>query len=299
MMKIGLALGGGGARGFFHIGVLKGLEKLGINIDYIGGTSMGALIGALYALYKDASFVERLVLDTLKKYERELRVFKSFSTSSEIEERKLFLEKAFNFVREFYLWNIKKVRVYLIAPQPFLKIFKELFGKKTFGECKIPFFCSAVDLKEGKPLYIEEGLLYKAVLASCSLPGVFPPLKLKGKILVDGGVLVPLPVCFLKEKVDFVIGVSLESQKNSHREVKNIVEILFWVERIRYQKILSDILKKIDFLISLDSSFNWTDFDKASLFIQLGEEAILKQEDRLKKTLRRYFWKRLFFKKIF
>ena len=295
MMRIGLALGGGGARGFFHIGVLKGLEKLKIKISYIGGTSIGAVVGALYALYQDATHVEKIALDILEKYKKELAIFKNYTASSEVEERKLFLEKAYNFVKEFYLWNIKKIKFFLVSPSPFLKIFKELFDKKTFRDCKIPFLCSTVDLKKGEPLSLEEGTLFKAVLASLSLPGFFPPLRSKDKILVDGGVLLPLPVTFLKNRVDFIIGVNLEPEKIPPEEVKNIVEILFRVERIRYQKILENILKEVDYLISLkDASLKWTDFDKAKKLIDLGEKEVLDNQEKIIKILKKHFWRKIF-----
>ena len=252
-------------------------------------------MGALYALYQDAGYVEKIALNILEKYEKELAIFKNYTASSEVEERKLFLEKAYNFVKEFYLWNIKKIKLFLVSPSPFLKIFKELFGKKTFRDCKIPFLCSTVDLKKGEPLCLEEGTLFKAVLASSSLPGFFPPLRNKDKILVDGGVLLPLPVTFLKSRVDFIIGVNLEPERIPSEEVKNIVEILFRVERIRYQKILEDILKEVDYLISLkDTSLKWTDFSKAKRLIELGEKEVLDNQGKFIKILKKRFWRKIF-----
>ena len=92
-MKIGLALGGGGARGLYHIGVLKALEKLKIKIDCIAGSSIGAIVGGLYALYADADKLENIISQTLQKHHKVVDSFKIFSSSSSIEGKKLFLEK--------------------------------------------------------------------------------------------------------------------------------------------------------------------------------------------------------------
>jgi len=149
-VRIGLALGGGGAKGFFHIGVLKALTSLGIKIHSISGTSIGALIGALYALHLDAEKVEEVTLNILNKYKREIEALKSYGGSSDVEEKRLFLEKSFDFVKEIYLWNLRIIRPYLVNPKPFLRVFRELLGLATFNECKLPFQCSAVDLIKGE-----------------------------------------------------------------------------------------------------------------------------------------------------
>jgi NTE family protein len=303
IMRIGLALGGGGAKGFFHIGVLKVLETLKIKLDFIAGTSMGALIGALYALHKDSLSVESLILGALEKYKGEILSLKNYSASSDVEEKKIFLEKSFNFVREFYLWNLRMIKPFLVDPRPFLKLFKELLGLNAFGDCKIPFLCSAVDLNQGEIVTMGKGLLYKAVMASCSLPGIFPPLRLKDKCLVDGGILLPLPASFLKDKVDFIIGVNLIYPWEGFKDIKNAVDIMFIVDRIRYRKILEDNLKEAHFLVFPQHlSFTWADFDKAQEIIALGEKEMLAKKKELMEAIRCHsrgfsLLRRLFIKK--
>jgi len=295
-MRIGLALGGGGAKGFFHIGVLKALTSLGIKIHSISGTSIGALIGALYALHLDAKKVEELTLAILNKYKKEIEVLKGYSGSSEVEEKRLFLEKSFDFVKEIYLWNLRIIKPYLVNPKPFLRVFKELLGLATFNECKISFQCSAVDLTKGELISLERGFLYKAVMASCSLPGFFPPLRMKEKLLVDGGALAPVPSLLLRKKVDFVVGVTLESSCISHQEAKNAVEVMFMVDRIRYKKILEETIKETDFLISFPHApFKWTDFDKAESLIEMGEKETLAKEDEFIKIIKKHRRRKIFF----
>jgi len=295
-VRIGLALGGGGAKGFFHIGVLKALTSLGIKIHSISGTSIGALIGALYALHLDAEKVEEVTLNILNKYKREIEALKSYGGSSDVEEKRLFLEKSFDFVKEIYLWNLRIIRPYLVNPKPFLRVFRELLGLATFNECKLPFQCSAVDLIKGELISLERGFLYKAVMASCSLPGFFPPLRMREKLLVDGGVLAPVPSLLLKEKVDFIVGVSLESAWVPYQETKNAVEVMFMVDRIRYKRIFEETIKEVNFLISFPHApFKWTDFDKAEDFIEMGERETLAKKDEFIKIVKRHRRRKIFF----
>ena len=302
-MKIGLALGGGGAKGFFHIGVLRVLESLNIKIDYIAGTSMGALVGALYALYSDVNEVERIILGLLDEYRDDVFALKKFSTSSDAEQaeqRKVFLEKSIDYVKKLYLWNLRMVKPYLVNPRPFVKILKQLYGSKCFEDCQIPFLCSAVDLQTGECCALERGPLGKSVLASCSLPGVFPPVKLKQKTLVEGAVLVPIPAPLLKGKVDMIIGVNLDTAWLYPKEIKSVIDVMFVSDRIRYKKILADSLQDVDFLISLDNdSFRWTDFDRAEELIELGRTRAYQVKDSLLKLVRYYSKKRYFWQKLF
>jgi len=286
-MKIGLALGGGGARGFFHIGVLKVLETLPVKIDYISGTSAGALIGGLYSLHPDAYWLEALCLDILDKYSKELAPLKTFSSQSQVEQRKLFLEKSFNFVKDFYLWNMRMVKPFLLDPRPFIRFFRDFFGTSTFSDCAIPFVCSAVDLNEGKLCTLSQGLLSKAVMSSCSYPGVFPPVKTKGKTFIDGGVLAPLPADLLKDKTDFIIGIDLEMPWDGKKEIKNALEVMLTSDRARYQKIVDLCRKDADFLLCLDKPLSWTDFDRVKEMISAGEEYMHEHKDELILNLKR------------
>ncbi len=247
-MKIGLALGGGGARGFFHIGVLKVLETLPIKIDRIAGTSAGAMIGALYALHPDSHWIEKIVLDTLLKYKKELAPLKALSSDSQVEEKKLFMEKSFNFVKDFYLWNLRLVKPYLVSPRPFVRFFRDLYGLNTFSDCKIPFSCSAVDLARGSLVILKEGFLSKAIMASCSYPGVFPPVRIKNVVLVDGGVLAPVPTVLLDQTVDFTIGVGVDLKRDNNYEIKNALDVMFSADRIRHDKIVEISKANIEFL---------------------------------------------------
>jgi NTE family protein len=295
-MKIGLALGGGGARGFFHIGVLKGLESLGIKINSIAGTSIGAIIGGLYALQPDACRLEKFAFDILNKYKKEIFSFKGYSASISVKEKKIFLEKSFEFVKEVFLWNLRIIKPYLIDPKPFFKIAKNIFKNYKFSDCKIPFTATSVDLIKGEKVLIEDGLLYKAIIASCALPGFFPPLKWKEKFLIDGGILLPVPAEPLKNKSDFIIGVNVEVLQEGAPQIKNAIDVLFLADKIRYKKIVEENTKEVHFLISPQlKEIYWADFDKAKDLVKKGEREIIEKREELFRILKREKLRRFFF----
>lgn len=284
-MRIGLALGGGGARGLAHIGVLEVLEKEKIHLDFISGTSMGAVIGALYAKEgkltylkeKIFSFLER---DIIKKLEE------GFSLAQDRQEPFPKIKKAFLFIREFYLWNIRMVKKRLIDYKPFEALFKEALDDLKFSDCAIPFICVAVDLLNQDVVYLKEGFLYQALLASCALPGVFPPLKIEKKYLVDGGVLEALPTRALKKKVDFIIGINLEKKKRKGF-LRSGMDILLSADEIRHLKLIEFSKREADFLFEPDTAcFGWADFSRASEIIERGREEAYRRIFELKKRLR-------------
>lgn len=177
--KLGLALGSGGALGFAHIGVLKSLEENKIPIDFIAGSSAGAIVGAHYALYKDVNLLEEVGFDFAKEKPFKLFDLDSITDRARKEERiKLFLE--------------------------------EIFRDKRFSDLKIPFSAVTVDLESGEEYVIKKGRLEDAVFASMSVPGVFGPAFFWGKWLVDGGVANPTPISVVKEMgADYVLGIDL------------------------------------------------------------------------------------------
>lgn len=291
-MKVGLALGGGGARGFAHIGVLEVLEKERIPIDIISGTSMGAVVGALYARDRSVKLLKDKIFSLVHREAlRELE--EKFSPSQGEDKTRIHkIRKTFLFVKEVYLWNLRIVKKWLIDYKPFEVLFKEAVGNLTFSDCKIPFLCVATDLIEGEEVCLEEGLLYEALLASSALPGIFPPLKLNERFLVDGGVLGTLPVDSLREKkTDFIIGVSLDKRRRL-RFLRSSLDIILSVDEIRYDKLNQISASKADFLLEPDTSdFGWADFSHIEEIIDKGREEAEAKITQLKKRLkhRRFF----------
>lgn len=172
--KIGLALSGGGAKGFVHLGVFKALREFGLEPDIIAGTSAGALAGALFA---DGYEPEEIV-DLFVGYE-----FKQFA-------------------------EIQMPKSGIFSLTGFRKFLKKYLRAKTFDELNIPLLVIATDLDEGLSVAFDSGPLIEPLLASCSIPIIFDPVVIEGVHYVDGGLLRNFPVTNIRELCDTVIGVN-------------------------------------------------------------------------------------------
>jgi NTE family protein len=178
-MKIGIALGGGGAKGLAHIGVIKVLEEHGLIPQIVSGTSIGALIGALYLLGGDIYAVEAYALGFENS---NLRPYLSPRPSSSG----------------------------LISEKGIQNFLHELFGSKRIEALDRPFFCPATDIRRGREVMFSRGSLLKAVRASISVPVIFKPVRLQRSYLVDGGLINPVPVDVLKKNHSgFTIAVNV------------------------------------------------------------------------------------------
>jgi predicted acylesterase/phospholipase RssA len=177
--KIGYALGGGAARGLSHIGVLKVLEKNNIFPDIIAGTSIGALIGALYASGTKIDDIEQFAL--------------------RLDLKRLVL-----------LADVTIPTSGLIGGKRIISLLKSILGDLTFDQLKCDFACVATDINTGEQVVLKEGSLLDAVRASISIPGIFSPIRIKGHYLVDGGLVNEVPVSVCREMgAGYVIGVNV------------------------------------------------------------------------------------------
>ncbi len=194
--KVGLALGSGAARGLAHIGVLSVLEKEGIPIDMIAGTSTGAAIGALYAQGKDASVIKSLVQNL------------SWKRLASLAD--LALPKT-GFIRGR---KIKDLLALFIG------------GDIEFSDLRIPFACVAADIMTGEEVVISHGSVLEGIRASISIPVIFTVVKWKGRYLVDGSLVNPVPVSVLKDMgADLIIAVNvIPTIKDRAQRVKRIKE---------------------------------------------------------------------------
>ena len=178
MKKLALVLGGGAARGYAHVGVLKVLEKNGITPDLIVGTSMGALVGGLYSIGKTADELEKLA-----------QKFNSIGTFSLIST--LFKDN---------ILNVSKAK----------KMIHDQVKELTHEDCKIPFVSIATELNTGKEKRFTKGLLKETIMASISIPGVFPRQKIGENFYCDGGLLNNLPENVAKELMPDAIVLSID-----------------------------------------------------------------------------------------
>jgi NTE family protein len=191
MMRIGLALSGGGARGISHIGVLKALEELGVNISVIAGTSAGSIVGSLYAHGYKADEIMSIVMET----------------------------KLFRSMRPAWTWTG------LLSLEGLQDVLKKYIPHNQFQSLKIPLTVVATDIRKGKAEYFSEGDLIPAVLASCCVPAVFNPIALRGNTYVDGGLTDNLPASCIRDQCNLLIGSHCNYIADGF-DIKNIRSII-------------------------------------------------------------------------
>lgn len=284
--RIGLVLGGGGARGAAHIGVLKELERLRIPVDVITGTSMGAIVGGLYASGMAAAELEELVgsLDWVGALaDKPDRDDLSFRRKQDDAEFPIDFELG---VRGTDLVLPKGV----IQGQKLDLLLRELTIKAShiedFDDLPVPFRAIASDIGRGEAYVIGQGDLARAIRASMSVPGVFAPVRIDGRLLVDGGIVGNLPVDVIQELgVDIVIAVDVEFPLYDEDELGSVVTISEQMLTILIRK---ETLRQIDRLGARDvlirpelGTFASTDFGNILQTIEPGERAARAQAEKL------------------
>jgi NTE family protein len=280
--KIGLVLSGGGAKGLAHIGVLKVIDSLNIKIDYIGGTSMGAIVGGLYASGYSADDLELL--------------FSKIDTDALIQDYIPRNSKAFNQKRndEVYLIALPFKNFKISAPTGLSKgVYNfNLLSRYTyhvkeirdFSKFKIPFFCIATDIETGKDAVLKEGILSQAIVASGAIPSLYYPVEIDGKLLVDGGVSNNYPVEHLRAiGADIVIGVDVQDGLLTRENLNGITDVLIQISNFPTDQKTIENIKLTDIYIKPNiKGYNVFSFDKAQEIIKTGKEAAVLYLDQLK-----------------
>jgi NTE family protein len=240
-MKIGLALSGGAARGIAHIGVLQYLEERNIKPCCIAGTSAGSIVGAYYCSGRSVSEIKSIVTKMSWKD----------------------------------LFKLTVPRRGLIKSSRLLEMLEGQLGDTSFDQLNIPLIVNAVDLISGEEVIFTEGPVARAVAASCAIPGIFTPIRVDGRLLVDGGLLDNVPAANMKAKnVDFIIAVNVVAQKPLQKEPTSIFEVLIQSYDIirRYRDIPA--CSHADALIEPDlGDYSFWDSSKADELIERGYEA--------------------------
>ena len=219
-MEIGLALGGGGARGIAHIGVLRILEKEKIRIGAIAGTSIGGLIGAVYLSGWSAD-------EMLEKF-------------SKIDQPKLY-------------GHLKSEEPSLLGLAGGTRVLNELLGDRTFADLRVPFAVTAVDLETGQVLVINKGRLIDAVLATIAVPGILPARRWGDRLLVDGGVGNPVPVDVVRElRPGMPVAAVVLTQPTQPSiavpvpEIPGAAPVLEYLSRLRFTQAINVFIKAVD-----------------------------------------------------
>ena len=286
--KIGLALGEGGRRFYIHIGVLKALENEGIKLDYIAGTSIGSFIGGLYALWEDINKIEKfaLSLDFDKYY---------MSPREDIRLQNIDETPFIIFYSEISKGKIDfKLLKGLMDGKILRDEIDRLTNRASFEyDLKIPFKVVTTDLITGKKVVIDKGRISNAIAASMSVPGLSIPFEFEDKLLVDGGLIEPVPVDVVREMgADIVIGVNLRDiQKDTIPLTNNVVSILYRSVFIMLEELNDISANKADIVIKphyRGTLFTDMDKEKKLQLIKLGEEETKKIIPSLKALINSY-----------
>ncbi len=273
--KIGLVLSGGGAKGLAHIGVLKALEAHHIYPDYIGGTSMGAIVGSFYALGYNAkqidSIFHRISFEDIL-YNRFDRKYKSVF-KKERGERFIF-----NFPFSLKKMSIQLPRGLSDSQKMFNALAENMLPAhdiKDFSKLKIPFICISTDIVSGHQVLFNQGYLPAAVTASALLPSVYKPIDDGNKLLLDGGIVNNYPLKEVKDLGgEFIIGSDVQGGILKKNEIKDMSDILNQIISFGMYREMPLKKAQTDLYIHPDiNGIGLTDFDKIDTIIQRGQKA--------------------------
>ncbi|WP_240315568.1 patatin-like phospholipase family protein [Aquimarina longa] len=286
-IKVGLVLSGGGAKGLAHIGALKVIEEAGVRIDYIGGTSMGAIVGALYAsgyeaieldsIFRAVDF-NSLIQDELPRnaktfYEREDS--EKYAITLPFDKFKIDLPKGLSKGQNFY--------------NQFSQYTAHVNNINNFDNLPIPFFCMSTNIETGKQVLLDKGYLPEAIAASGALPSVFDPIELNGILMTDGGVTNNYPIKEIKEKgAEIVIGIDVQDSLMSKDQLNSVTNIMLQISNFRTYNAMKNKISETDVYINPSiEDFSVMSFDQADKIIANGEKAALANYDKLKKIASR------------
>ncbi len=272
--KIGLALGGGGARGLAHIGVLSVLEKEGIMVDMIAGTSMGAVIGGAYACGIKPQELEKKVAAYLRSPDFLSSVINNLAPSNgddatgKTKRPMLFFKLAYHRARTLF----KPGAMPLYDFQSMINFF---VPDMQIQETCIPFCAVATDLITGNPVVFSKGSLRDALVASSIVPGAVDPFRNGEMMLADGGITSLIPVSILKEAgIDMVIAVTVTQNTLLKTKLKTATDVVTRAGQITAYKLKDYELEQADVVIRpAIRDYHWSDFSHASQLIRDGEHA--------------------------
>ena len=284
--KVGLVLSGGGAKGIAHIGALKVIEEAGIPIDYIAGTSMGSIIGALYAIGYTPHQLDSMVRMQDWAFLLSDRIARSDKNMMEREADETYVISV-----PFSKTSIKEVTGGLIKGQNIDNLFSELtlgyHDSISFDKLPIPFACVSENLAKGEEYVFHHGVLSTAMRASMAIPGVFTPVRLDSMVLIDGGVVNNYPVDVARKMgADVIIGVDVQSTLKPANELNNAGTILGQLIDLMGQDNYLKNLKETNVHIKVNvkgysaASFSQTAVDT---LIERGKVAATSQRDALMK----------------
>lgn len=286
-IRIGLVLSGGGAKGLAHVGVLKVIEEAGVRLDYIGGTSMGAIVGALYASGYSARELDSLFTHT---------DFTNLIQDNVPRNAKTFYEKEdserYALTLPFTGFRISFPPALSGGQNIYNELVRALYHVRDvddFSRLPIPFFCIATDVETGEEILLDKGYLPEAIMASGTFPSLFEPAEVNGRILIDGGVLNNYPVDEVREQgVDLIIGVDVQHGLRDREALMSATGILMQINNYRTVGAMAVKSRRTDIYIKPDiDQYSVIDFAQRDTLIAAGEKAAHEQVEALRQAAAR------------
>lgn len=285
-LRLGLALGGGGARGFAHLGVLRALERAGIEVDVFAGTSMGAIIAVAHIQNQTFQKSHRSLKNFVIKYAKEFRgmnyveVHKKSAQSflGNISYSFSHAKQVLAFLRKTHLEDstlLDQIVADFIYPCNLEDLSKKLY-------------VSSIDFKTGQVVFAKKGNAQMAVKASMSIPGYFPPVEHENKMLYDAQAAYPVPIqIFEKDPVDFLISADVSLPVSKSFNANNGIDLLFRQTDILFHHVVSEVHTCSDLVISPNlSKIHWTDFHKLEEIIKEGYRATNEKIPQIKAAIK-------------
>jgi NTE family protein len=284
--KVVLALGGGGSRGLAHLGVVRVLEREGIPIDGIVGTSVGSILGATYGVNPDIEGLIKTTLEFLRSDRFMNDKFRRMMFGSNDAEQN-FLSVLFSNVRRGFRFASLIRRPSVLSGDKLREVVYEFVGDASFDDLKIPFAVPALDLREPREVLISHGKLVDAVTAACSIPGFFPPVEFDGLLLADVGVISSVPVEAAREMIPgaLVIAIDLSRELESIENIERGWDSILRCESIAGRKLNALALTQADVVLrpKIGEKY-WSDFSGLEEIVRAGEVAA---EERLEEIRNR------------
>ena len=285
MPSLGIALGGGGVRGAAHVGVLQEIDSAGIKIDRIAGVSAGAVIGCLYAYSLDGKWVEDHFRNIWSSQSLSGLTSKTFFDDG---STKSFVGGIKRTLTDYVIALISLHRNSLIKSDQLRKILELLIPVDNFDQLKIPLKIISTDIASGKDVISEEGNLIDALIKSCSIPGIMEPVIEDERVIVDGGVSMPIPISPLLESCDVTVAVDIGVYK-----FDNLTKLNAKAIKVRSDIITSNSLKlkqvsDADLVIRPDTNgLHWSRFDAGEILLENGKIEGRKQMSNLNNLIKK------------
>jgi NTE family protein len=280
--KIGLVLSGGGAKGFAHIGVLKVLEEAGIKIDYIGGTSMGSVIGGLYASGYNASQIDSIFKRT--NFDELINDYIPRSSKNFYGKKN---DELYAIVLPFSNFRIgipEALSKGMYNYNLLSSLTRNVRHVRDFNKLPTPFLCIGTNIETGEEVLLNKGNLVQAMMASAAFPSLFTPVEIDGNLLVDGGVVNNYPIQEVRNLgADIIIGVDVQDDLMKRKNLKNATRILVQITNLQSIDKMKSKIKDTDVYIKPDiRDFGVISFDKGEAIIRKGEEAAFAVYEKIK-----------------